>query len=409
MQCHLWRTSALTRHFDRFPRNAADSGSECLHDGFFGCESAGKLRCASPAVNSFGRCEDSSQESIRMVGQHLGDAINLDDVNAGINHRFPPSAGLRCEGLWYKSDDGRPEGANSYMAAEIIDGSRMAQQVHEEVRADVAELKHSTGRDTGLAVVLVGDDPASRSYVKRKEMACEEVGIYTQTITPKGDVSQSELLGIIGELNVDDQFHGVLVQLPLPRHIAADAVIGSISPIKDVDGLHAENAGLLVQGTPRFVPATPLGVQRILIEHGVETSGADIVILGRSNLVGRPLALLLTQRGRGGDATVTVCHTRTSDVARHTLKADVVVAAAGSPSAVTADMLNSDSVVIDVGVSRVADSSRRSGFRLVGDVDFGSVSRKVAAVTPVPGGVGPMTVAMLMHNVALAHRLHSEG
>ena len=422
VQCDLRRASAFSRHFDRFPRYAADSSSECFHNGFFRRESASELRRASPAVDSFGRGEHPSQESIRMIGQHLGDAINLDDVNAGINHRFQPSntqvpkghrqvrrTGVRCEGLWYKSDNRRPEEANSSMAAEIIDGSRMARQVHDEVREDVAELKQSTGRNTGLAVVLVGDNPASRSYVKRKEIACEEVGIHTQTITPKGNVSQSELLGIVAELNADDRFHGILVQLPLPQHIESDAVIDSISPTKDVDGLHAENAGLLVQGTPRFVPATPLGVQRILIEYGVETSGANIVILGRSNLVGRPLALLLTQRGQGGDATVTVCHTRTSDLARHTLEADVVVAAAGSPSAVTADMLNSDSVVIDVGVSRVADSSRRSGFRLVGDVDFSSVSRKVAAVTPVPGGVGPMTVAMLMHNVALAHRLHSDG
>lgn len=291
------------------------------------------------------------------------------------------------------------------MTAEIIDGVHIARKAHDEVREDVAELRRTTGRDTGLAVVLVGDDPASRSYVTRKERACEDVGIYTETLKPSADISQNELLGIVQELNADDRFHGILVQLPLPEHISPDAVISALSPLKDVDGLHAENSGLLVQGAPRFVPATPLGVQRMLIEHGVETSGAEIVIIGRSNLVGRPLALLLTQRGRGGDATVTVCHTRSSNIARHTLAADVVVAAAGAPSTVTKDMVNENAVVIDVGVSRVTDSSRKSGYKLAGDVDFDSVSKKVAAITPVPGGVGPMTVAMLLHNVALAHRL----
>ena len=293
------------------------------------------------------------------------------------------------------------------MPADIIDGAQIARKVHDEVRAEVAKLRRSTGRVTGLAVVLVGSDPASRSYVTRKERACDDVGIYTETLTPSAEISQNDLLGIVRELNADDRFHGILVQLPLPEHISPDAVISAISPLKDVDGLHTENAGLLVQGAPRFVPATPLGVQRMLIEHGVETSGAEVVIIGRSNLVGRPLSLLLTQRGRGGDATVTVCHTRSSNVARHTLAADVVVAAAGAPSTVTKDMVSENAVVIDVGVSRVTDSSRKSGYKLVGDVDFDAVSQNVSAITPVPGGVGPMTVAMLLHNVVLAHRLQS--
>ena len=295
------------------------------------------------------------------------------------------------------------------MPADIIDGVQIARKVHGEVRAEVSELKRATGRNAGLAVVLVGNDPASRSYVTRKERACDDVGIYTETLTPNADISQNDLLGIVGELNSDDRFHGILVQLPLPEHISPDAVISAISPLKDVDGLHAENAGLLVQGAPRFVPATPLGVQRMLIERGVETSGAEVVIIGRSNLVGRPLALLLTQRGRGGDATVTVCHTRSSNIARHTLAADIVVAAAGAPSTVTKDMVSGNAVVIDVGVSRVTDSSRKSGYKLVGDVDFDAVSQKVSAITPVPGGVGPMTVAMLLHNVALAQRLQHSG
>ena len=231
------------------------------------------------------------------------------------------------------------------------------------------------------------------------------MGILTETLEPSSDISEAELLSMIAELNNDDRFDGILVQLPLPPHISQERIINAIDPMKDVDGLHPENAGLLVQGSPRFVPATPLGVQRMLIEQRIETRGANVVILGRSNLVGRPLSLLLGQRGVGGDATVTVCHTQTRGLASYTLGADIVVAAAGVPGAVTAVMLGESAVVIDVGVNRVADASRKSGYRLVGDVDFDAASEKVAAITPVPGGVGPMTVAMLLHNVALANEL----
>ena len=295
------------------------------------------------------------------------------------------------------------------MPAEIIDGLKIAAKVQDEVRSRVESTVKMRRKRPGLAVVLVGDDPASHSYVARKERACGDVGIYSETLTPSGDTTEGDLLGMVRELNDDDRFHGILVQLPLPPHVSESKVINAIDPAKDVDGLHPENAGLLVQGAPRFVPATPLGVQRMLVEAGVETRGADVVILGRSNLVGRPLSLLLTQRGQGGDATVTICHTRTQDVARYTKSADIVVAAAGSPGALTADQVGSDAVVIDVGVSRVPDSSRRSGFRLAGDVDFEPVADKVRAITPVPGGVGPMTVAMLLQNVALACELQSGG
>lgn len=291
------------------------------------------------------------------------------------------------------------------MAAEIMDGLKIAARVHDEVRDKVDSSVESAGRRPGLAVVLVGDDPASRSYVRRKERACADVGILTETLEPSSDISEAELLGTIGELNCDSRFDGILVQLPLPSHLSQERVINAVEPMKDVDGLHPENAGLLVQGAPRFVPATPLGVQRMLLEQGVDTRGANVVILGRSNLVGRPLSLLLGQRGICGDATVTVCHTRTRDVSRYTKSADIVIAAAGGPCTVTAEMLSENAVVIDVGVNRVKDASRRSGYRLVGDVDFESVSEKVAAITPVPGGVGPMTVAMLLHNVALASEL----
>lgn len=291
------------------------------------------------------------------------------------------------------------------MAAEIIDGLKIAARVHDDVRDKVDSSVESAGRRPGLAVVLVGDDPASRSYVRRKERACADVGILTETLEPSSDISEAELLGTIGELNCDSRFDGILVQLPLPSHLSQERVINAVEPMKDVDGLHPENAGLLVQGAPRFVPATPLGVQRMLLEQGVDTRGANVVILGRSNLVGRPLSLLLGQRGIGGDSTVTVCHTRTRDVSRYTMSADIVIAAAGAPCTVTAEMLSENAVVIDVGVNRVTDASRRSGYRLVGDVDFESVSEKVSAITPVPGGVGPMTVAMLLHNVALASEL----
>lgn len=291
------------------------------------------------------------------------------------------------------------------MAAEIIDGLKIAAKVHDEVRAKVDAAMSTGGRRPGLAVVLAGNDPASRSYVRRKERACADVGILTETLEPSSDISESELLGMIARLNSDDRFDGILVQLPLPPHIAQGRIINGIDSMKDVDGLHPENAGLLVQGSPRFVPATPLGVQRMLIEQRIDTRGANVVILGRSNLVGRPLSLLLGQRGVGGDATVTVCHTRTRDLASYTLGADIVVAAAGVPGAVTADMLSEAAVVIDVGVNRVADASRKSGYRLIGDVEFDAASEKVAAITPVPGGVGPMTVAMLLHNVALANEL----
>ena len=294
------------------------------------------------------------------------------------------------------------------MATRIISGNEIAKKVHEEVAEKVGEFKSAHGCSPGLAVVLVGDDPASRSYVRRKERACEEVGIVTETLNISADVDANELAGIVKNLNRDDRYHGILVQLPLPDHIDADGIIDGLDPLKDVDGLHSQNAGLLSQGRPRFVPATPLGVQRMLIEEGVEVNGAEVVIVGRSSLVGRPLALLLTQRGSGANATVTVCHTGTRNVGAHTRRADILIAAAGAPNTVTADMVKNGAVVIDVGVSRVEDPSRRTGYRLTGDVDYETVKEKAFAITPVPGGVGPMTVAMLLENVVLAAKLQSK-
>ena len=291
------------------------------------------------------------------------------------------------------------------MTARIIDGKEVAAKVHEEVAAGVTEYREQHGSAPGLTVVLVGDDPASHSYVKGKERACERVGISSETILRDASITQEELIGIVEDLNKDSKVHGILLQLPLPDHIDDAAVIHAIDPMKDVDGLHPENAGLLVLGEPRFAPATPLGVQRMLLEEGVEMKGARVVIVGRSKLVGMPLALLLLQKGPGANSTVTVCHTGTTNIAAETRRADVLIAAAGFPGTVTADMVKPGAVVIDVGVSRVDDPTRKRGYRLTGDVEFDSVSEVASAITPVPGGVGPMTIAMLLVNVLQAANL----
>ncbi len=293
--------------------------------------------------------------------------------------------------------------------ARVIDGKAIAAKVRASLAAEVSALREAHAPSPGLGVILVGNDPASHSYVRGKERACEEAGIFTETMRLEGGVSQREVVDQVERFNRDKRFHGILVQLPLPDHIDERAVIRSVDPSKDVDGLHPENAGLLLAGAPRFVPATPLGVQRLLIEDGIETNGAKVVICGRSNIVGMPLAALLLGRGRGANATVTVCHTGTRDLASETRQADILVAAVGEPRAITSEMVKPGAVVIDVGISRVEDQSRRRGYRLVGDVAYGEVSAVASAITPVPGGVGPMTIAMLLHNVLLARKLSLGG
>ncbi len=288
------------------------------------------------------------------------------------------------------------------MTARIIDGKQVALKVHEEVSAGVEKYRKQRGGVPGLAVVLIGDDPASHSYVKGKERACEKVGIMIETIRRDASATQEELIGIVEDLNNDPRIHGILVQLPLPGHLDEAAVIHAISPVKDVDGLHPENAGLLMLGKPRFAPATPLGVQRMLLEENVDMYGARVVIVGRSKLVGMPLAVLLLQKGPGANSTVTICHTGTRDIAAETRRADVLVAAAGMPGTITADMVKPGAVVIDVGVTRVDDPTRKRGYRLAGDVEFEGVSEVASAITPVPGGVGPMTISMLLVNVLQA-------
>ncbi|MYI82187.1 MAG: bifunctional 5,10-methylenetetrahydrofolate dehydrogenase/5,10-methenyltetrahydrofolate cyclohydrolase, partial [Chloroflexi bacterium] len=258
------------------------------------------------------------------------------------------------------------------------------------------------GTTPQLTAVLVGDDPASATYVRNKARACEEVGLEAQTLTPPADISQDELLEIVRGLNADPVVSGILVQLPLPPQLDERVITEAVDPAKDVDGLHPVNLGRLVQGEPHLVPATPAGVQQLLLRTGVDPAGKRVVVVGRSTLVGKPLALLLGQKAEGANATVTLAHTGTSDLAAVTREAEILVVAAGWPNTVTAEMVRPGAVVIDVGTNRVDDTTRKRGWRLAGDVDFAGVSEVAAAITPVPGGVGPMTIAMLLANTLRA-------
>ena len=288
------------------------------------------------------------------------------------------------------------------MTARRIDGVALGREIRAEVAVRAAELR-SKGVVPGLAVVLVGEDPASAVYVRSKGRACEEAGMHSETIRLPAETSEAELLATIDRLNRDPAIHGMLVQLPLPRHIDGERVLHAIDPAKDVDGFHPVNVGKLVLGDPTgFRPATPYGVQQMLIRSGIETAGAHVVIVGRSNIVGRPMAGLLLQKGPGGDATVTVCHSRSRDLPSLTRQADILVAAIGRAEFVTADMVRAGATVIDVGINRVDDPAQPRGYRLVGDVAFDAVAAKAGAITPVPGGVGPMTIAMLLVNTLQA-------
>ena len=292
------------------------------------------------------------------------------------------------------------------MAAKILDGKAIAQDIRAELKARVAELKKQ-GIVPGLGVLLVGDDPASRSYVTAKEKACEETGLYSREIKLPATASHKEILDVVKAFNSDSQIDGILVQLPLPDSSMEQSVIEAINPDKDVDGFHPVNVGRMMLGLPAFLPCTPHGVLQILKRSGIKTSGAHVVVIGRSNIVGRPLVNLLSQKSELGDATVTMCHTRTKNMAELTRQADIIVAAVGRPNTVTADMVKPGAVVIDVGVNRVTDATAKAGFRLKGDVDFEAVAEKASAITPVPGGVGPMTITMLLANtVESAIRRH---
>jgi methylenetetrahydrofolate dehydrogenase (NADP+)/methenyltetrahydrofolate cyclohydrolase len=283
------------------------------------------------------------------------------------------------------------------MTARIIDGKQVAADIRAELKEEVAALKEQ-GVVPGLGVVLVGDDPASISYVTGKERACEETGLYSDDNRLPADVSQDELMDLVRRMNANPKINGVLVQLPLPSHINESDVIFAIDPTKDVDGFHPVSVGKMMIGEKTFLPCTPHGVLQLLMRSGVTIEGAHVVIVGRSNIVGKPLANMLIQKSPTGNATVTVCHTRTKDLAQQTLQADILIAAAGRPNTVTADMVKDGAVVIDVGVNRVEDATKKRGYRLAGDVDFEAVKEKASLITPVPGGVGPMTITMLLYN-----------
>ncbi|HTI05507.1 MAG TPA: bifunctional methylenetetrahydrofolate dehydrogenase/methenyltetrahydrofolate cyclohydrolase FolD [Gemmatimonadales bacterium] len=290
------------------------------------------------------------------------------------------------------------------MPAKLIDGNAIGAAMRAELGNDIAALKKK-GITPGLAVVLVGDNPASQVYVRMKGKACDDAGLYHETINLSKDTTEAELMGLLERLNANPQIHGILVQLPLPKQIDSNRALHRIDPRKDVDGFHPENVGKVVAGDASgFRPATPYGVQQLLLRTGVETKGAHAVIVGRSNIVGRPMASLLLQDGPGGNATVTVCHSRTRGIDQHTRQADILIVAIGKPEFVTGAMVKPGAVVIDVGVNRVDDPSRKQGYRLVGDVKFDEAKEIASAITPVPGGVGPMTITMLLYNTVQAAR-----
>ena len=289
--------------------------------------------------------------------------------------------------------------------AQILDGNTLSQSVRDEVKADVDAWTARGHRPPCLRVVLIGSNPASEAYVRGKERDAREAGIDSETIRYEDDITETDLLGVVDDLNNDPDVDGLLVQLPLPDHIDDRKVINAIDPAKDVDGFHPENLGRLLIGSPSFIPATPFGIVEMLRRAEIETEGMRAVIVGRSNIVGKPLAALLMQRD--ANATVTVCHSRTRNLAAHTKEADLIVAAVGRAGFITADMVKDGAVIVDVGINRVDDDSREKGYRLVGDVDFEGVKEKASWITPVPGGVGLMTRAMLLKNTMNAARLHA--
>lgn len=291
------------------------------------------------------------------------------------------------------------------MAAKIINGNEIAQQIREEIKREVAEIKEKYNVVPGLVTILVGENPASVSYVTGKQRTAKELGFYSVQDNQPESITEDELLKLIDKYNKDPLIDGILVQLPLPKHINESRVLYAIDPGKDVDAFHPVNVGKLVIGEPDFLPCTPAGIQQLLIRSGVQIDGAEVVVVGRSNIVGKPIANILIQKQKGANATVTICHTGTRDLASHTRRADILIVAAGRPKAITADMVKEGAVVIDVGVNRIGTTPEGKP-KLCGDVDFDAVKEKASMITPVPGGVGPMTITMLMVNTLKACKLH---
>jgi len=290
------------------------------------------------------------------------------------------------------------------MTAQIISGTAIAKQIREEIKQEVAELKKKHNLVPGLATVLLGEDPASQIYVGQKEKTSVELGLYSERHDLPVNTSEKDLLALINKLDKNPKIHGILVQLPLPKHINETRVLYAIDPKKDVDGFHPVNVGKLMIGEPDYIPCTPHGIWQLLLRSGVQVEGSEVVVVGRSNIVGKPIAMILLQKQKGANATVTVCHTGTRDIAFHTRRADILIVAAGRPKAITADMVKGGVVVIDVGVNRIGKTPEGKDI-LVGDVDFEAVKEKAKAITPVPGGVGPMTITMLMLNTVRAAKL----
>ncbi len=290
------------------------------------------------------------------------------------------------------------------MTARLISGRYVAEAIRQELAEEVRKISEAHGIVPGLATILVGHDPASKSYVAAKNTTAKALGIFSEQCTLPAEISQAELIAHIEAYNTNEKIHGILVQLPLPKHINEGLIVSAIRPEKDVDGFHPVNVGKMVLGEPCFLPCTPHGIIELLIRSGVETSGAEVVVVGRSNIVGKPVANLLMQKRPGGNATVTLCHTRTKDMAAHTLRADILIVAAGVANMIDAKMVKKGAVVIDVGVNRVGTSASGKAI-LAGDVNFAEVLEKASAITPVPGGVGPMTITMLMHNTVQSAKM----
>ena len=294
------------------------------------------------------------------------------------------------------------------MTAKLINGNEVAQQIREELKQETAQLKEKYNLVPGLVTILVGENPASVSYVTAKQKTSKDLGFYSIQDNQPATISEEELLKLIDKYNKDPKIHGILVQLPLPKHINETKILYAIDPKKDVDGFHPVNVGKLMIGEADYLPCTPAGIQQLLIRSGAKIEGAEVVVVGRSNIVGKPIANILLQKQKGANATVTICHTGTKDMAFHTKRADILIVAAGKPKAVSADMIKDGAVVIDVGVNRIGMTPEGKA-KLCGDVDFDSVKEKASAITPVPGGVGPMTITMLMMNTVKAAKLHAGG